>query len=116
VAGARLAAARADLLAQVDELTRQFDDIVAASESSNSDDEHDPEGATIAFERAQVSALLDALQVRLREVEQAVARLERGEYGVCQSCGRPIEAERLEARPSAATCTACAAQAGTSRR
>jgi RNA polymerase-binding transcription factor DksA len=103
-------------MAQVDALTRQFDDIVAASESSNSDDEHDPEGATIAFERAQVSALLDALHSRLREVGLAEERLERGEYGVCQSCGLPIEAERLEARPSALTCTACAAQGGRPRR
>ena len=39
-------------------LSRQFEDIVVAAELSNTDDEHDPEGTTIAFERAPVSALL----------------------------------------------------------
>jgi hypothetical protein len=42
---------------QTASLALQFDDIVAAAEVSNTDDEHDPEGTTIAFERAQVSAL-----------------------------------------------------------
>ena len=50
---------RAGTLAQIDALTREFDEVVAASRSSNADDEHDPEGATIAFERQQVAALLD---------------------------------------------------------
>jgi DnaK suppressor protein len=38
-------------------LSAQFHDIVVAAEMSNVDDEHDPEGTTIAFERSQVSAL-----------------------------------------------------------
>ena len=94
--------------AQVDALTREFDSVVDASRSSNADDEHDPEGATIAFERQQVVALLEAARRRLADVEAALERRESGGYGVCEVCGRPIPTERLAARPSARTCVACA--------
>jgi DnaK suppressor protein len=99
---------RAAVLAQVAALTREFEGVVAASRSSNADDEHDPEGATIAFERQQVVALLEAARRRLSDVEAALARRAAGGYGVCEVCGSSIPAERLAARPSARTCVACA--------
>ena len=57
-----LAAERAAALAQIESLTREFDGVVAASQASNADDEHDPEGATIAFERSQVETLARRLR------------------------------------------------------
>ena len=103
-----LDAERAAVLAQIDSLTREFDGVVAASRSSNADDEHDPEGATIAFERQQVAALLEAARRRLTDAEAALARRDDGSYGVCESCGSAIGAERLAARPAARTCITCA--------
>ena len=103
-----LLAERAAALAQIEALTREFDGVVAASKASNADDEHDPEGATIAFERQQVVALLDQARRRLDDVEAALARRAEGSYGSCATCGRPIAPERLAARPSARTCIACA--------
>ena len=100
---------RVETLAQIDALTREFDEVVAASRSSNADDEHDPEGATIAFERQQVAALLDQARRRLEDVDQALARADAGDYGRCTECGREIAPERLAARPQARTCIACAA-------
>ena len=82
--------------------------MVAASQASNADDEHDPEGATIAFERQQVVALLEQAQRRLADVDAALARREAGDYGICEVCGEPIAAERLAARPAARTCIRCA--------
>ena len=99
---------RAAALAQIEALTREFDEVVAASRSSNADDEHDPEGATIAFERQQVAALLEQARRRLADVEQAIRNVEGGIYGICETCGRPIGAERLAARPAARTCIDCA--------
>ena len=95
-------------LAAVAALTREFDGVVAASASSNADDEHDPEGATIAFERQQTAALLEQAHRRLAEIDAALARRETGNYGVCEGCGRPIGAERRAARPAARTCIDCA--------
>jgi DnaK suppressor protein len=99
-----LAAEHAAALAQIEALTREFDEVVAASRSSNADDEHDPEGATIAFERQQVVALLEQARQRLADVEAALAHREAGDYGICENCGRPIAPERLAARPAARTC------------
>lgn len=99
---------RVAALAQIEALTREFDGVVAASQASNADDEHDPEGATIAFERQQVVALLEQARRRLADVDAALARRDAGNYGRCQTCGRPIGAERLAARPAARTCIDCA--------
>lgn len=95
---------RADTVAQIDGLTAEFDAVVAASASSNADDEHDPEGTTIAFERQQLVALLDQARRRLVDVDAALQRVAAGEYGRCEVCGRPIGAGRLEVRPAARTC------------
>ena len=103
-----LAAERAAVLADIESLTAEFTQLVAAAESSNADDEHDPEGATIAFERQQVAALLEQARRRLGEIDAAVARRDAGTYGVCENCGGPIGAERLAARPAARTCIGCA--------
>lgn len=89
-------------------LTGDYADIVAASLDSNADDEHDPEGATIAFERSQVGSLTEQARSRLVEIDAALARLDEGSYGTCERCGNPIAAGRLEARPTARTCITCA--------
>jgi RNA polymerase-binding transcription factor DksA len=80
---------------------------VEASRDTNADDEHDPEGATIAFERAQVDSLARVSLARVEEIDAALARLAAGSYGTCESCGRDIPVERLEIRPAARTCVDC---------
>ena len=82
--------------------------MVAASRDSNADDEHDPEGATIAFERAQLAAILKQATGELAEVDAALERVADGTYGTCERCGQPIAPARLEARPTARYCIACA--------
>lgn len=104
-----LAAERADTAAQITDLVRDLSGIFEASADVAIDDEHDPEGATIAFERAQVSALLARARQRLTDLDDALARLENGGYGICERCGNPISAEPLAVRPSSRTCIACAA-------
>ena len=105
----RLEAERARTVQRLAALTDDFDSIVAASRDTNADDEHDPEGATIAFERSQVSTLARDAQHHLAEIDAAFARLDAGTYGICERCGEPIGAGRLEARPVARTCIRCAA-------
>ena len=106
-----LAAERADAEARIEALTRNYDDVVASIEDVGNDDEHDPDGSTIAFERAQVIALLDAARDRLRALDEAADRLAAGEHGTCESCGQPIPLERLQARPTTRTCVGCAGRA-----
>jgi RNA polymerase-binding transcription factor DksA len=104
----RLLGERDAALAQLAALQRDHDAMVAASEDSNADDEHDPEGATIGFERAQLAATIDMTRTRLADLERALAQLAEGAYGRCESCSGEIGAERLAARPSARTCITCA--------
>lgn len=94
--------------ARIAALRRNFEDIVRSGEGSPPDDEHDPDGATSGFERAQISALLETAESDLAELEVAQTRLREGTYGSCEKCGRPIAFERLLARPSVRTCVRCA--------
>ena len=102
-----LEAQREETLGRLAALTDDFAGVVAASRDTNADDEHDPEGATIAFERSQVDALVRDSRLRLAEIDAALERLEAGTYGVCETCGRPIVPGRLEVRPTARTCVGC---------
>ena len=86
---------RRSVLARLARLRTDHAGIVAASDGSNADDEHDPEGATIAFERQQVDALVRQAEGRLAEIDAALSRLADASYGTCETCGRPIPAERL---------------------
>ena len=90
---------RARRLALLPALRADIDAANAARQDSNVDDEHDPEGATIAFELSQASALLKESSAALDQVEAALERLANGTYGTCAVCGEPIAAGRLEARP-----------------
>lgn len=110
----RLQAARGETLQRIAELEREFSGIVlsAAEGSSGGDDEHDPEGATIAFERQHIAALLDQARSRLAAIEAASGKLDAGSYFRCDVCGQAIGAARLAARPAALTCVRCAARGG----
>lgn len=105
----RLLAERADVVRRVAAHADNVSSIIAATDGANTDDEHDPEGATIAFERSQAQALGAASQRRLTEIDAALERVTAGTYGHCSVCGRPIDPARLVARLTANTCMECAA-------
>ena len=58
-------------------------------------------------ERTQAIAVVKALRANLRWVDRALDKIDRDAYGTCESCGRPISPERLEALPWAILCIAC---------
>jgi DnaK suppressor protein len=108
----RLLAERAGALQRVAALEREFAGLAEAASAGGTDDEHDPEGATLAFERQHAAALLEQAREQVAAVDAALARLEAGRYGVCERCGQPIGDDRLAARPVARTCVRCAARPG----
>ena len=109
-ARAELVAARDEAVAQRDARAADFEEFVEGADLVNTDDEHDPEGATIAFERAQVIALRDDADRRIALIDDALARLDAGTYGRCIGCGAPIPAARLAAVPGVEACVSCAAR------
>ncbi len=65
------------------------------------------EAATESFELEKALALAQRMKEQLAEVEYALKKLEKGAYGLCDSCGKPIPLARLEAIPHANLCIAC---------
>jgi RNA polymerase-binding transcription factor DksA len=106
---ATMRAERRRLQGLVDALDASFDDLAEAADASPPDDEHDPEGHTIAFERAQLSARRDTYRHELTALAAAEARLLDDQAARCDECGEPIPMERRLAVPSTTRCVDCAA-------
>jgi RNA polymerase-binding transcription factor DksA len=106
----RLIAQRDEVTARIASIAADLDAVAAASAGSNIDDEHDPEGASVAFEREQLAAIRAQDERQLGEIDQALRRVEAGEYGRCEACGEPIADERLAALPATRWCVNCASR------
>ncbi|WP_309104093.1 TraR/DksA C4-type zinc finger protein [Microbacterium sp.] len=108
----RLGRLRVDAAARVAALAEALAVLTDARSSSNDDDEHDPEGVPLSAEWSRLQGLTEQASGELTQVEDALARLDAGTYGVCASCRNPIPAARLEVRPFATHCVACAEKLG----
>ena len=78
---------------------------------------HMADHGTDNFDRELALSLASSRQDSIYEIEDAIRRIDEGEYGTCQSCGKPVERPRLKALPFAKKCVACqsAAERGRSR-
>jgi RNA polymerase-binding transcription factor DksA len=106
---------RRRLIEQIAALDAAHAAIVEDRDQGGTDDEHDPDGSTIAFERAQVASLRSEAQDRLVALDEADARIRAGSYGTCARCGAPIGADRLDALPATPFCVDCAVAASAAR-
>ena|SRR5579862_2019877 len=93
----RLDEIRADLREEEDAL----DDADAQDASEAVDGQHPGDIGTDLFERERDMGMLEQVEGELRDIDDALRRLDEGTYGVCEVCGRPIPDERLEANPTA---------------
>ena len=86
-------------------IQREQDDATSETGGELSNiDQHPGDTGTETFEMEKNVSLLEQVEDELDEIEAAFQRLERGEYGSCQACGRPIGDERLEAMPATRFC------------
>ena len=96
------------------EVRRQLDDLGARRDAEGIEDPELDEGfadaGQAAAERANLLTLVRSLRDTLRDVEQALGRMEAGTYGLCERCGGAIGDERLEALPAAPLCMNCKRQ------
>jgi RNA polymerase-binding protein DksA len=76
------------------------------SEPSGSDD-HPADLASETFEREKDLAIGESVETMLSRVRTALVKIDRGTYGTCDLCGRPIPRRRLEALPFATLCIDC---------
>jgi DnaK suppressor protein len=106
--GMLLRARHAELVAQAARLDADEQSLLRDRADATADDEHDPEGSTLSGEWSRVDALRRGIRVEVEAVAAALERLDAGTYGTCVRCGERIPAARLEVRPMAETCVACA--------
>jgi DnaK suppressor protein len=81
---------------------------VRVARDGESDDEHDPEGPTIASEWSRLTGLQEQAARDLTVLDKALARVDDRSFGLCSRCGKPIARARLDARPAAELCIDCA--------
>jgi RNA polymerase-binding protein DksA len=86
-----------------EEHPRNLEDEVGELAGRGSDN-HLGDMATVTFDRELDEGLEEGAQQTLAKIDHALARLDGGEYGTCERCGKPIAEERLRARPWATLC------------
>jgi RNA polymerase-binding protein DksA len=99
-------------------LKTRFDEIQARLRAITRDLRHanQPLNADFAEQAVELEndqvldALDDSIRAEMEQIERAWARMDEGVYGVCEACGKPIAAKRLEAVPFATRCIACEEQ------
>ena len=103
-----------DVRAALDEeraqLRHQLADLGFGDDGGLAYDQNFADSSQVTAERGEVEALANSLKETLAEVEHALAKLEEGTYGRCESCGQPIAPARLEAKPAARLCINCASR------
>ena len=108
-------AARARLEGMLADLDRSASTLTAENAGDSSElshlDQHQADTATELSGKDREDALLEVVSAQRREVVAALCRLDDGSYGRCVDCGSELPAERLEARPEAARCVSCQAEA-----
>lgn len=98
---------RASIERSLDALRREAADAFSRRDLSDMFDQEDP---TTDSDGAALLLLVERAEQRLREVEQAQARVDAGTYGYCTVCGGGIPLERLRALPATARCVTCSDQ------
>jgi RNA polymerase-binding protein DksA len=90
--------------------SEDLSELVDARSAATADDEHDPEGTTLAEEWSRIAGLDAEAEQRLRAIDAAQRRIDDGTYGICESCGKRIPVARLRVRPAATMCVDCASK------
>lgn len=96
------------LIAEKERLKREIDTLQGGISADNFDeagtdaaDQHPADEGSELFEREKNLAVQATLMRQLDEVNVALQKFENGTYGMCETCGRPIDERRLRAFPAA---------------
>ena len=101
----QLAAEAAELRADIERTETGIADRLGDAVEAAGDDQADV--GTKNYEREHELALTQHARELLTQTERALARIEDGSYGSCESCGQPIGKARLQAFPRATLCVSC---------
>jgi DnaK suppressor protein len=103
----RLEEEKARLEEAIAEMEREDRETLSEASGENNYRDHMADQGSATFERELDLTLEENVRVSLGEVNQALERIDQGDYGVCAGCKGGIPKERLEAVPTASLCIAC---------
>lgn len=107
--------AAAELKAEREKLVHQLTELGADEAGDLTGDVDYGEGfadaAAATAERSEVLGIVENLMSMLNDVDSALSKVEDGTYGVCESCGKQIGADRLNFRPTSTRCVDCKSKA-----
>jgi RNA polymerase-binding protein DksA len=107
----RLEEERDRLSRLVEEYQRELEEArLTESSSDRSPDPGDPESSSVKLEYAKELSIERNTLDLLSKVDHALTRIDTGEYGICENCGKAIPVERLDVLPYTTLCVDCAAQ------
>ena len=95
---------RAQLQEERDRLQEQLRDLGHGPNANLTFDGGFADTSQVTAERGEMEALAVSLTDRVSEIDDALKKLDTGEYGQCEQCGEPIPEARLEAMPAARFC------------
>jgi len=101
---------RAQLEEERDRLRERLHELSPNADAELTFDDGFADTSQVTAERGEIEALTSSLAESLHEVEDALAKVEAGTYGSCESCQQPIADARLEAKPAARLCITCASK------
>ena len=98
---------RGKLAADLADLEQSGHEALSDMSGENNYRDHMADQGTATFSKELDMSLEENVRDLLRQVDNALARIDSGEYGTCSTCGKPIAAERLQAMPAADQCIGC---------
>lgn len=107
----RLEVEKQHLEEQIEEYEREIEEArMTESSSDRSPDPGNAEASSVKLEYAKELSIEQNTIDLLAKVKHALARIDAGGYGICESCGKAIPVERLEVLPYATLCVTCASK------
>lgn len=98
---------RVRLVREIEEMEREGAENLSDATGENNYRDHMADQGTATFTRELDMGLVGNSKHLLEQVEKALARMDEGEYGTCQRCGKDVSVSRLKAVPSAELCIVC---------
>ena len=104
----KLLAIKKKLVKQRTELLTEAEETLNSKISTEKESFPDPTDQAVAELDSNFTLRLRGREQKLlKKIDEAIARIESGTYGVCESCGEQISTKRLEARPVTTLCIEC---------
>ena len=94
----------------LEEIARFRRELKEAIEPASASDDDSADVAADIYERSRIISLMQVQEAKVRALENAMDRAEKGVYGICERCGDEIVAERLSIMPETTFCVRCVSE------